>query len=198
MAVETVAQQRDHVLLLARERRHRDVAAFAGHHGPAVGGGHEGRDAEPGTGAERRERRARHALAAADAHDVRGRELRERPRDRSEVVDHLQAFQAQRLLERGLRESPADVDHLNFVADDRCGDGQRGARRLVARAAVIEINAQHAFDAREVGVLEDFRRELQAFVVDECATRSRSRRYRPSNPRAHSQAFKSGILALSS
>ena len=173
MAVEALAEQRDDVLLLARRGRHRNVTAFARHHGPAVGSGHECRDAETGTGAERRERRARHALAAADLRDVGGAELRQRPRDRGEVVDDLQTFEVQRLLELALREAPADVDHLHFVAEDRRRDGERGSRRPVAGAAVIEIETQHAVDAREVGVLEDFGGYFVAFVVEERATRRR-------------------------
>ena len=78
----------------------------------------------------------------------------ERPRDRSEVVDDWQAFEVQRAASARLRESPADVDHLDIVADDQCGDGQRGAG-TVARAAVIEIDAQDALNSGEVGVLED-------------------------------------------
>jgi hypothetical protein len=170
-SVLRASERRDDILLLARDGRHRDVAAFTAHDGPAVGRGHERRDAEPGTRAERGERRARHALAAADLHDIRRLEARQRPGDRREVVDDLQGLQAELLAQLLLREVPADVDHLNGVARDRSGDGQCGARRPIALAAMIEIHAQHAGDAREVGVLEDLGYALLTFVVDQGAAR---------------------------
>ena len=94
-------------------------------------------------------------------------------RDRREVVDDLEPFEAQRLLELALREAPVDVDHLDFVAGDRRRDGQRRARRTVARAAMVEIDAEDAGDAGEVGVLENFGSELLAFVVEKRAARRR-------------------------
>jgi hypothetical protein len=72
-----------------------------------------------------------------------------------------------------LGEAPADIDHLHVVAADRCRHGERGASRLVACAAVVEIDAQHADDTGEVGVIEDLGRLLLPFVVDESAARRR-------------------------
>jgi hypothetical protein len=95
-----------------------------------------------------------------------------------------------------LREAPADVDHLNVVAGDRRRDGQRCARRPVARAAVVEIHPEHADDAGEVGVSEDFGGELLPFVVEQCA--ARRRRADVGHQVGVPSGVQVGILALSS
>jgi len=147
-----LADDLQHAGLAFVGRGERDVPAFALQRHPAsrLVAGQQPGNAEPGARAQQRDRRIGHRRAAADLTALVRREVGQRERQRGEVVDHDEALEAQRLLDRRDRERPVAVRQPHRVARDGGRDADRAPRRRRA-VQVLQVVAHRVGQARVVG-----------------------------------------------
>ncbi len=128
----------------------RHVAAFAGNRHPAARAiGQQARHAQAGAGPEQAQRRTRHGRTTTHLPQVFCRQVRQRQRQRGEVVEHAQRAQAEFVAQGGLRERPVVVGHGDPVTGDRVGHGDGRQRRLAAQA--VQVHADRRLQAGVVG-----------------------------------------------
>ena len=130
MAV-ALLQDGQHIKFPLGLRGQRDVPALARQRHAVAGTRwkHQARHAEPRARPHQRNGAARHGRTAAHLAQLRGGQRGQGQRQRGEVVDDHQALQAQRRLERALRETPAVVGHAHFIARDRVGNAKGSLTR---------------------------------------------------------------------
>ena len=118
-------------------RREADMPAFAGQRYPAVAVRNEAGYTETRAGAKHGDGRARDRFSRAHSAFFGGRQARDGKRLRGEIVDNAQFFQPQFVLHGGDGETPMVVGHLDVVAGDGVGDGNRRLRdRLTLRLQI--------------------------------------------------------------
>ena len=148
-------------------RREADVAALGGQRHPAVAAGDEARDAQARAGADQADHAIGLRLAAADLVAAIGTHVRQRHRQRGEVVDDQQRGQVELALRLLDGEGPVAIRHAHPVAFDRVGDGHRSMAGLDAGQRV-EVGLHHRGEAGVVAtgqhghVLEAARHLLDA------------------------------------
>jgi len=129
------------------------VAAFAAEGDEAVQGRDHARAAQAGAGPQHADHGIGGRLAAADLHQVARRQVRQRHRQRGEVVHDQQGGQAQRAAHLVGRELPVAVGHPDEVAIDRIGQGEGGV--VEPHALVVgQVFAQQRQDVAVVVTLE--------------------------------------------
>ena len=126
MAITLLQALQDRKFLFGAGRQG-GVAAFTGNRQPLPAVGQQPRDPQARAGSQQRQWGV--GLTgphSADGAKGLGRQVRQGQGQRSEIVEHPQGLQAQRLLQLADRKGPVVVGHANQVARHRIGNADAG------------------------------------------------------------------------
>ncbi len=163
------AQPREHRLLVVARRAERHVPALAGDDLPAVSGRHEGRNTQPGAGAEHDLGAAPLFAVPAERPRVGRRQPEQGPGQGFEIVDRAHLRKAEAVAQLGQPETPRPVGQRDLVAVDRAGNGENRGRRHFGDLPEILIDRRLEAVERIVGEGDDVARAQTAFGEGESA-----------------------------
>ena len=129
------------------------MAAFARERDPLLAVRHERRDAEAGAGPEHGLRSGTRRDRATERARLVGTQRGQRVRDRLEIVDRMDALEAEALGELTAIEAPVAVGELDLAARDRPRHRQHGGARR--EAGLVEIAADRRLGAGHRLVVDD-------------------------------------------
>jgi hypothetical protein len=107
------------------------------------------------------------AQPAADLHLLVGGEVGQARGNGGEVVVEQQPGDAQLLGQSVARDVPRNVDHLHFITEHRCGNGQRCPPGPLALRAPVKIGKQQRAQIRVVPVAETVHGHQPAPLIQE-------------------------------
>src|SRR5499427_583855 len=151
--LRSVAQPFEHEPLVRRGRAERDMAAFARKREPFFSLGQQGSDAEAGPGTEDRARSAALRSGTTERAQVALVQHRERVGNGFEIVDRVDAAEAETAADLVEAEAPVAVGEPDLAALDRTR--HREHRGLRAEIPLAEVAANRRFGARYRFIIDD-------------------------------------------